>query len=224
MLKFSVIIPALNEAQTISQAISSIRSIDSSTEIIVVDGGSTDNTVSIAEQMNVRVLSFQRGRGAQCNAGARISSGDILLFLHADTKLPHEAFEILEKFFRDPKIQIGTFRLRFDHAHWLLRFYASLTSIDSLFTRFGDQCIVVRKSFFETLGGFPDWRLFEDVQFLRVARHRTRIVSFPAKVITSSRRFVRFGMLQTQWMNVRLFVRYLLNTPPEKLAQIYYGK
>jgi len=224
MSRFSVIIPALNEAQRISHAISSVGSIDPSAEIIVVDGGSTDATIRAAEETGASVLCFPRGRGVQCNAGARAASGDVLLFLHADTKLPHDAFEVLERFFCDPKIQIGTFRLRFDHAHWLLRFYASLTSIDSLFTRFGDQCIVVRKSFFETLGGFPDWPLFEDVQFLRSARHCTRVVSFPAKVITSSRRFVRFGMLQTQWMNVRLFIRYLLRTPPEKLAQIYYGK
>jgi len=224
MHKFSVIIPALNEAHRISQAISSVRSIDPSSEIIVVDGGSTDDTVSVAEQMKVCVLSFQRGRGAQCNAGAHEASGDVLLFLHADTQLPPDAFEILGKYFCDSKIQIGTFRLRFDHSHWLLRFYASLTSIDSLFTRFGDQCIVVRKSFFERLGGFPDWPLFEDVQLLRAARRHARVVSFPAEVITSSRRFIRFGMLQTQWMNVRLFIRYLLKTPPEKLAQIYYER
>jgi rSAM/selenodomain-associated transferase 2 len=219
--RYSVIIPTLNEARRIALTISSVYSILPSAEIIVADGGSSDKTVFEARRLCVRIVHSERSRGIQCNAGARDASWERLLFLHADTQLPPNALPILDHHFQDPGFQIGTFRLQFDHPHWLLRAYAAFTRFDSMFTRFGDQCIVVRKSFFDALGGFPDWPLFEDVQLLRSARRLTTIVSFPASVVTSARRFSRLGMLRAQWLNVRLFARYLLHTPPERLAELY---
>jgi len=220
---FSVIIPACNEQERIENTISSLRRLHPDAEIILSDGESTDETAQRAGRMSIPVVLSKRGRGIQCNAGARNASGEILLFLHADSLLPANAFPILEEYFRNPRVQIGTFRLQFDRSHWLLRAYAIFTRFDSLFTRYGDQCIVVRKSFFHALGGFPDWPLFEDVHFLRTARRRTKIVSFPAAVTTSARRFERLGILRTQWINICLFARFLLKTPPEELAKIYDG-
>src|SRR5262249_18424664 len=130
-------------------------------------------------------------------------------------------FSVLTRFFQDSSVKIGTFRLSFDHPNSWLRFYAFFTRFDSMFTRFGDQCIAVRKSFFEELGGFPDWPLFEDVHFLRTARKKTRIVSFPASVVPSARRFSRIGMIRTQLLNGWLVLQYLLGVSPQKLAAQY---
>jgi len=220
---FSVIIPARNEEERIETTIRSVRKIRPDAQIIVCDGDSTDRTVERALAMNVTIVRSKCGRGIQCNEGARKAAGGILLFLHADSVLPQNAFPLLDQFFSDVRVQVGTFRLQFDTPHWLLKTYALFTRFDSLFTRYGDQCIVVRRSFFDELGGFPDWPLFEDVHFLQSARRRTKIISFPSSVITSARRFQRLGVLRTQWINVCLFSRFLLKTPPDKLAKIYHS-
>ncbi len=175
----------------------------------------------MAESENVIVCRSEVGRGQQCNAGAAKSSGSILLFLHADTLLPSNAFELLEQYFHDKQVQVGTFRLGFDEPHSILKLYSFFTRFDSLFTRFGDQCIVVRKSFFTAIGGFPDWPLFEDVRLLQVAREHTRVYSFPAQVMTSARRFKRHGLIRQQLRNATLIIRYVLGAVPEELALRY---
>ena len=218
---FSVIVPALNEAARIVSAIRSVTSQKATVEVLVVDGGSADLTVSLARREGVRVAYSQSGRGIQCNAGARRASGDILIFLHADSCLSNDAFKTLSQYFSNPSVQIGTFRLKFDHPHWLLCFYAACTRFDSVFTRFGDQCIVVRKSFFESMGGFPEWQLLEDVHLLRRARRVTKIYSFPTPVITSARRFLRMGVVRCQLINGWLILQYLLGVAPAQLAQQY---
>jgi len=218
---YSVIIPTYNEAANIQKTTQHIRKLVPDTQVIVVDGGSNDATVALARSENAEVVLSRAGRGVQCNAGARHATGEILLFLHADTFLPANAFELLTKFFSDGKTQIGTFRLSFDEQRPLLRFYCSFTRFDSIFTRFGDQCIVVRKSFFDQIHGFPDWALFEDVELLRTARRYTSIVSFPAEVITSARRFVKMGIIHTQLVNGVLLLLYFLGVSPSKLARLY---
>ncbi len=220
-LNYSVIIPALNEAERIVQTIRSLRAEMGAAETIVVDGGSSDETAALSRQEGARVLAACRGRGIQCNAGARAAVGDILIFLHADTRLPHGAFELLNRYFANPQVQIGTFRLQFDHPHWLLRFYTACTRFDSIFTRFGDQAIVVRKSFFEKLGGFPEWPLLEDVHLLRQARRATKVHSFPARVTTSARRFLKIGIVRCQLLNGWLILQYLLGRSPAQLAALY---
>lgn len=222
-LRFSVIIPALNEAERIVSAIGSVTRQRAEVEVIVADGGSDDLTVALAQREGARVVFSQPGRGVQCNAGSRAASGDILIFLHADTRLPNGAFDLLNQHFANPKVQIGTFRLQFDHRHWLLRFYAAFTRCDSIFTRFGDQGIVVRKSFFESIGGFPEWPLLEDVHLLRQARRITKIHSFPARVVTSARRFLRLGPVRCQLINGWLILQYLLGRSPSQLAAQYRG-
>lgn len=218
---YTVIIPAYNEASRIANAIRSAKNQQPKVEVIVADGGSADGTPAMAGAEGARVVHSKRGRGIQCNAGARLATAEILIFLHADTVLPENAFRLLHKYFANPDIRIATFRMQFDSAHWLLRIYAAFTRFDSLFTRFGDQCIVVRRSFFEEIGGFPDWPLFEDVHLLRGARRVTRIHSLPANVTTSARRFTKLGLFRCQLFNSWLLLQYLLGVPPERLAQKY---
>ncbi len=223
-LKFTVVIPTLNEGGRLLSCIQRVRQLNTAAQIVVADGGSTDDTVHSAVQQNAIVCRSKSGRGTQCNAGATVATGEILVFLHADTLLPMDAFELLNRYFRDEQVQIGTFRLGFDEDRWLLKCYGFFTRFDSIFTRFGDSCIVVRKSFFTAIGGFPDWPLFEDVRLLQVARKETRVHSFPAQVITSARKFIQYGLVRQQLRNGALMIRYLLGTAPEKLALLYDRK
>jgi len=221
MPDYSVIIPALNEAAHVAACLERLRTLDPSAQIIVVDGGSRDQTTLIAEKAGAQVIPCQPGRGIQCNCGAKNAEGSILIFLHADTFLPAEALVVLNNFFSDPKVQIGTFRLRFDSENWFLKLCGYLTRFDSILTRFGDQGIVVRRSFFDALGGFPEWPLFEDLDFLRRARRKTRIYSFPAEVITSARKFKANGPIRQQIRNGVLIFKYLIGISPFQLAKEY---
>lgn len=224
MIKYSTIIPVLNEEEIIVSRLKVIKSfIGHDSEIIVVDGGSQDNTIAAVESMGVNVYHAERGRGAQCNIGAQKASGDILLFLHIDTQLPIDAFHQIDRLFADRNVQISTFRLTFDTSHRLLKLYAFFTRFDSILTTFGDQCIIVRKSFFDSINGFPPWPFLEDVHFLRSARKRAKIFSLPGPVITSARMFLRRGILRQQILNGSLIFQYLLGTDPEKLYRQYYA-
>ena len=219
--KFSVIIPVLNEEENIAACLQNVRSCLPKAGIIIVDAGSSDKTVSIASQADVLVFLSKKGRGTQLNTGARQANGQILLFLHADTRLPQDTSSQLNKFFQDNRVKIGTFRLRYDLNHWFLNLSAYFTRFDSVFTNFGDRCIVVRKDFFQGLGGFPEWPLFEDIHFLRLCRSKTKVFTFPGPVITSARRYKHNGVIRQQLLNTSLVLQYLLGANPLKLAQKY---
>lgn len=221
MPDYSVIIPTLNEAANIADCIQRLRTLNSSVQIIVVDGGSRDQTTLIAEKSGAEVICSAPGRGVQCNYGSKKANGDILIFLHADTLLPSNAFMFLNNLFSDPRVKIGTFRLRFDSENWFLGLCGYLTRFDSILTRFGDQGIVVRGSFFGELGGFPEWPLFEDVEFLKRARRVAKIYSFPACVVTSARKFTARGPIRQQLRNGILMLKYLCGVPVGQLAQEY---
>jgi rSAM/selenodomain-associated transferase 2 len=218
---FSVIIPTLNEEKIIEKCISNIRLIDENVELIVADGNSTDATTQIAEKCGVKVCSSKPSRGIQCNAGANLATGKILIFLHADTELPAIAFDQLNMHFQNSKTQIGTFRLSFDNDHWLFRLYCIPSNFESVLTRFGDQGIVVRKSFFNFIGGFPDWPLFEDLGLIQKAGKITRIYRFRATVKTSARRFLKNGIFRQQLLNLWYIFLYFIGVSPEKLALLY---
>ncbi len=220
---FSVIIPTLNEAETIGICLSNIRSVGPNVEVIVADGGSRDATIMIAEGLGATVLRTYPCRGQQCNCGVAIASGKVLVFLHADTILPAATFDKLADIFNSHEVEIGNFGITFDTKHWFLRLLSFLARLDMGLFRFGDQGIVIRKSLFDALGGFPEWELFEDMALIRKARKRTRIHRFPMSVTTSARRFLRNGIIRQQLINVYYTIQYLLGTPPRRLAEKYYG-
>ena len=217
----SVIIPTLNEATRLAATLANVRATLPAAEIIIADGGSTDGTPQLAAGNSARVLPCACGRGVQLAAGATEARGELLVFLHADTQLPADAATHLAAYFARPEVQLGTFRLAFDDGGFFLRACAWFTRFDSVFTRFGDQGIVVRRELYDRLGGFPSWPLFEDVEFLRRARRVTRVWSLPAEVTTSARRFRRHGMLRQQLRNAILLIRFLAGASPERLAQAY---
>ena len=220
-IRFSVIVPAINEAGMIEPCIRHVQQIAPAMEIIVADGGSDDGTAGRAWAAGARVCYAPRGRGTQCNAGANLATGNVLLFLHADTRLPANAFALLRREFADRRVQVGTFRLTFDTSHWLYDIYTFFSRFDSVFTSFGDQCIVIRRSFFSRIGGFPDWPLFEDVRLLQKARARAAVRSFPAAITTSARRFEREGVLRQSLRNSWYVLQYLCGCSPETLAARY---
>jgi len=218
---FSVIIPALNEADHIGACVQSVIRLDPDLEVIVADGGSTDNTPALARAAGAQVVAAPRGRGPQLNTGASVATGDIFVFLHADTRLPAHAFRLLRYLFADPQVQVAKFRLSFDDPDWLLALAARLMWFDSLLTSYGDQCMVIRRTLFERLGGFPDWPLFEDVELFRRARAYTRVHVVPAEVVTSARRFRANGILRQLLRDFWLWLQYLIGVSPHQIARQY---
>ena len=219
---FSVIIPTLNEVRNIAHTVGRIRKLRPGVEIVVSDGKSTDGTPELAESLGVVVVTSERGRGTQCNTGAREAAGSVLIFLHADARLPENAFPLLESYFRKPDVLIGTFLLRFDRRHWAFRLYSWFTRFESIFTRFGDCGIVVTRLLFDSLGGFPDWPLFEDVELLRRARRTTTVHTLPACMTTSARMFLKNGVFRQQLRSTWLMIRFLTGASPQRLYRKYY--
>ena len=223
-MKYSVVIPAINEEDIIAACIKSVRRKIPDAEIIVADGGSTDATRSIASRMGARVVESKKGRGSQCNAGARAARGNILVFLHADTLLPDDAYFQLERYFLNPECDAALFRMKFNHPSKWFRLYSWFTHFDTVFTSFGDQCIIVRRTMFEEAGGFPDWVLFEDLEFLRrVRRLKKKIKKLPSYVTTSARRFVANGIVRQQLYNIYFTAQFIFSVPVETIARQYDG-
>ncbi len=221
-MKFSIIIPTLNEDKVLPKLLGNLSSIKNRFEKIIVDGGSSDNTLVIAQSENIELFKDPNGRGSQMNTGAKVSDGNILLFVHADTLLPKDSFEKIEQLFTSPSVQIASFRMKFDKQILLLKIYSFFTRFDSLFSNFGDQVIVVRKSFFEKSGGFPEQKIMEDLAFLRSARKVTKIYKIDSYVITSARRFEKLGLLKTQILNLWYIIKYLSGTDPEVIYEQYF--
>jgi rSAM/selenodomain-associated transferase 2 len=222
MQKYSIIIPSLNEDKFLPHVLTHLRKFTEEIEIILSDGGSTDNTIKIAEKLGVKVYSGKKGKGVQMNRAAESSNGEVLIFLHADTFLPDDAFYLINKFFFTHKTDIATFKMKFDSENILMKIYSWFTKFDSIFTTFGDQVIVVRRSFFNELGRFPNLPIFEDVEFFRKARKSKTIYKLPSFVTTSARRFTKKGILKTQLLNGIYILGYLVGVNPNKIYRKYF--
>jgi rSAM/selenodomain-associated transferase 2 len=221
-MRISVVIPALNEARWIAQTLVQARQAGEC-EVIVVDGGSEDGTAEIARAYADRVLSAPRGRARQMNAGARIAVGEVVLFLHADTVLPHEFPTLLEKAFADPGVVGGRFDVRLAAPGWSFRLIEALMNLRSRMTRIstGDQGIFVRRETFLALGGYPEVELMEDLELSRRLKRAGKIACLRARVTTSVRRWQRHGVVKTIVLMWTLRLCHFLGVPPEHLKAFY---
>jgi len=219
-MKVSVVIPALNEADNILSCLLSVKRQGGEIEVLVVDGGSADDTIEVARS-HARVITSVPGRAVQMNAGARHATGEVLLFLHADSRLPPDAVLALKQVLDDPHVVGGTFMLAFDSRKFLLRLVAFFTRFKFRFFHYGDQGIFVRRSVFQQLGGFKEVPVMEDIEFLLQLRKMGRVTLIKRPVTTSARRFLRHGIVRQQLLNLVLVILYLLGAKPETLAKWY---
>lgn len=215
----SVIIPALNEEQRVAAAIESARQAPGA-EVIVVDGGSADRTMETARSAGARVLVSARSRARQMNTGAHFATGDTLLFLHADSRLPENYPALVHDALAGPSVSAGAFEFKLDGAGLGLRLVERTVNLRSrrLGMPYGDQAIFLRAETFRDIGGFPDLPVMEDVEIVRRLRKRGRIRIVPAPVVTSARRWSRHGLVKTTLVNLASTVAYFLGVSPERLA------
>ncbi|MGH9941892.1 MAG: TIGR04283 family arsenosugar biosynthesis glycosyltransferase [Pyrinomonadaceae bacterium] len=221
----SVIIPTLDEAHVIGQTLDALARLGggASLEVIVSDGGSLDGTSEVARGRGARVLMASRGRGAQMHAGARAAKGEVLWFLHADTR-PHAGAvaEILGAMRRNPSAVGGNFAVRFDGGGGAARFMTWLyPRLRRLGLCYGDSAFFVRRDAYEEAGGFRPYPIFEDLDLLRRLRRRGPFLHLAAEVVTSSRRFERrsFVLTFTRWSLLQAL--YWLGVHPNRLQRHY---
>jgi rSAM/selenodomain-associated transferase 2 len=220
----SIIIPALNEAGSIERAIASTTP-SVNTEVIVVDGGSVDDTMSLAQNMGAKVISSPAGRADQMNLGAQAATGDILLFLHADTGLPPE-FDILVRAALasgQRRSVAGAFPLKIDGDSPQLRWVEWGVNGRSHFFQmpYGDQALFLRADTFHEIGGFPALPIMEDFELVRRLKRLGKIAIVSAPVVTSGRRWLERGVLATTVINQMVILGYFLGVNGERLRQLY---
>ena len=219
----SIIVPVLNEAAVVSELIAGLQWYQTRCEILIVDGGSRDDTVAQCERAGFKVIHSERGRARQMNAGAQAARGDILLFLHADTRLPSDADQFIIAALEDGQRHWGRFDVRIAGSAWLLPVIAILMNLRSRLTGIatGDQAIFVRRTEFEAAGGFPDQPLMEDIELSLRLRRRSKPVCLTGPVITSGRRWETRGVMRTILLMWRLRLAYAFGASAEALAKDY---
>jgi rSAM/selenodomain-associated transferase 2 len=220
-MKISIIIPTLNEASTITQTLAVLRELAGELEVIVVDGGSTDGTIELARRGCVTVLSAHKGRAAQMNHGAAAAQGDVLLFLHADTRLPPHVYTAITAALVDQEVAGGCFQLRFDHRHPVLRLYAFFTRFKAPLFHYGDSAYFVRKDVFVALQGYQPLPIMEDIDFFLRMCKRYKIAIVDAPVVTSARRFLKNGVVRQQAQGFLLVLMFLCGMDAAQLKEIY---
>jgi hypothetical protein len=221
----SVVIPALNEAGQLGQTLSGLapgRDI----EVIVADGGSTDATLEIARAAGARALALRAPRSLQMNAGAAAAAGDLLLFLHADTRLPGDFRHHIREASTRPGAAAGAFRLRIDAAGRGLRLIerAANWRARRLQMPYGDQALFMRRDIFWESGAYLPIPIMEDFELVRRLRRRGRIVLAAGSAATSARRWQRIGPMKTWLINQRVVIGYCLGVAPQRLAAWYRPK
>jgi len=220
--RLSIIIPTLNEAGTIKETITQLQK-GKEVEIVVVDGGSRDNTIEIARSLGARVLFTEASKAVQMNAGAAECVGDVLLFLHADTRLPDKFDEKVMAAVNQNGFCAGAFSLGIDSDAGCLRFIERVANWRSRFFQmpYGDQALFVCRDLFNEIGGFPDFPIMEDFELIRRLRRKGKITILPESVRTSPRRYLNFGILKTWFLNQIIITAYYLGISPERLACWY---
>lgn len=222
----SIITPVLNEGTGIAGCLAALVPLrERGTEVIVVDGGSTDATRDIARPLCDAVIDAKRGRASQMNAGHQASRGDVLLFLHADSRLPGDADRLILDGLRGSGRSWGRFDVTIEGSHpllpvvaWFMNRRSRLTGIAT-----GDQGIFVTRAAFEAAGRFADIRLMEDIALSRALRKAGPPLCLRERIATSGRRWERHGAVRTILLMWRLRLAYFFGADPDHLAEIYHG-
>jgi rSAM/selenodomain-associated transferase 2 len=213
----------LNEAASLPGLLADLRRLAPVPEIIVVDGGSSDPTCSVARKLGARVLPASRGRGSQLRIGAAAANAPLLCFLHADVRLDAPALRQIERLVESRPPGAYAFRLAIDREGLAYRIVEWGANVRSRWAGlpYGDQGLLVRREDYDAAGGYPPAPLMEDVALVRALRRTTRIRILPAALRVSARRWERDGVIRRTWANWRLLLAYLRGVPPERLALRY---
>jgi len=219
-MRLAIVIPALNEEAALRDLLPA--ALAAADEVVVSDGGSADGTVAVARELGARVVTGPPGRGGQLTRGAEATGAPLLLFLHADTRLPPDGIERVREAVAGGAVG-GGFLMRFDTDGALLRLGERLINARTRLIRcpLGDQAHFVTREAFRALGGYRDWPILEDLDFaLRLRRHgRTALIASP--VTTAARRFVQQGVLRTVATNWLIWILYFCGVSPHRLARLY---
>jgi len=228
-MTIAVLIPVLNEEEALPSLLEGLLPLDFE-EIILVDGGSQDRTIDIAQTCietsshpSCRIISGAKGRAVQMNMGAAQATTDILLFLHADTQLPKVAKNSIEYVMGKSDVVGGRFDVRFPHDHGYAWVVSRMMNVRSRWSGIctGDQAIFVRRRVFESMGGFADMPLMEDLEFTRRLKRQGRVVALQEKVTTSFRRWEQQGPLRTIVRMWTLRFLYWIGWDPKHLHRYY---
>jgi rSAM/selenodomain-associated transferase 2 len=222
--RLSIIIPTLNEAEGIAATLESLGELRRrGHEVIVVDGGSSDGTAKLAAGLADWVLAAGPGRAGQMNAGARVAAGEVFLFLHADSRLPGAADRMVLQGLAASGAAWGRFDVRIAGSHPLLRMVETAMNLRSRLTRIctGDQSIFARREAFETVGGYPDQELMEDIEISARLRRLSAPLCLHERCLTSARRWESQGVLRTIVLMWWLRLQYALGAAPARLGRCY---
>lgn len=222
----SIVIPILNEADELPSLLASLRPFASEAGIVVVDGGSGDVSATLVRAAGYRLITSAPGRARQMNAGARATHGDILVFLHADTRLPPDALHAIRTAMANPLVVAGRFDLAYETRAWPYPWIAWFGNQRSRLTKIftGDQTIFVRRSTFVTVGRYPDIPLMEDVELSRRLKRRGRLACLRARVVGSTRKCRREGVWRTIALMWLLRTLYAVGVAPSRLHRLYYRR
>jgi rSAM/selenodomain-associated transferase 2 len=224
-LNLSVVVPVWNEASTIDAFVRHVRSRLPMAEIVLVDGGSNDGTWQklqrLADRHRLRLLRSPRGRTRQMNRGAEASRGEVILFLHADSRLPHSCAGAIARLLQEQEICGGCFRLRFPRQELIYRISDSLgnLAVDLFQIALGDHGIFCRRDTFFRIGGFPEVPLMEDADFYRALKRQGRVRQLRDEIETSPRRYEELGRHRTTFFYLLLLALYLLGVSHARLAE-----
>ncbi|MDJ0707571.1 MAG: TIGR04283 family arsenosugar biosynthesis glycosyltransferase [Leptolyngbyaceae cyanobacterium MO_188.B28] len=220
--KISIIIPVLNEVASVKATLSPLQWA-ANVELIVVDGGSVDGTPDLAASLGAQVIKAAVGRAHQMNVGAAAATGDILLFLHADTMLPQGFETMVRGLLRQTEVIAGAFALGINAELQGLRLIETMVNWRSRFlqTPYGDQAIFLTAPVFREMGGFQEMPLMEDFELVQRLKRRGKIAIAPAAVLTSGRRWEKIGVLKTTLINQFIVLAYYLGVSPTRLARWY---
>jgi rSAM/selenodomain-associated transferase 2 len=221
-LQISIIVPTFNEARCLSETLTQIQQL-SPHQLIVSDGGSNDNTIEIAKNFTEFVIKGPSGRAPQMNAGAQIATGNIFLFLHADSRIEPASYKKMLHSMKNPEKIGGAFSLCIDSEKWSLKLITRLANIRSKYLgmAYGDQAFFVKSSIFHQMSGFTELPICEDIDFFKRLKKLGSVVLLKEKALTSPRRWTKEGIWFTTLRNILIATLFKLGFPPRILTKWY---